>query len=652
MVRPTTKRTLTIEGQMAEENTASSGASAKSEALELFSGPADALPKAKRLLELIADDDFEGALAHNASVAKEMPAAAAVEDWFLNRFEEWDEPALVKAKEDWAKAKAAKAARSAVIRRFLKPPKPQENASGDSGPSIEAALKVSGKADFASRLEEAIKRTAGPETEARAKPAREGRFQLDEEETTPVLSKAAPMDSARAFARDRLRKGGVLATYYYHGDWWQWNGRFYEIAPADRIAGAVYDYLDRALVRTANGEERFKPKPEHADALIKCLKACIAIDDRDGPPRWLNDREGPLAETLLVFQNCLVDVETGEVVELTPHLWVHGGVDFKFDANARCPRWERFLKEVFPGDPESQMTIEEQLGYGMTNDTRFEKGALWIGVKRSGKSTLAWVQERLAGVGVCVSLSFHDWMKTENSREHLIGRKVGVFADVRLKPAKVYGLTGYDPGGLDHQSAQMLLNIIGRDKVSLGRKFKRAWEGRLFLKVIITSNEVPNLQDAGGVLASRFIMLDFAQSFFGREDITLRTQLERELPGIANRCLAAYRRLCERGRFVQPACGQALVQNIEEKVSPFAAFMNQCVVEDTKGSVPAWSLYKTFLQWCGENRRNELTNSVTGANQLIREVNKIERWRWLKSAKPHADKRIYAGIKLREPEGT
>jgi len=36
------------------------------------------------------------------------------------------------------------------------------------------------------------------------------------------------------------------------------------------------------------------------------------------------------------------------------------------------------------------------------------------------------------------------------------------------------------------------------------------------LKVIITSNEVPNLQDAGRVLTSRFIMLDFQQSFFGR----------------------------------------------------------------------------------------------------------------------------------------
>jgi putative DNA primase/helicase len=142
--------------------------------------------------------------------------------------------------------------------------------------------------------------------------------------------------------------------------------------------------------------------------LIKCLRACVGVDDRDGPPRWLDARVEPLAENLLVFQNRLADVGTGKVSELTPALWAHGGVDFAFAPEARCPRWERFLEEVFPGDPESQTMIEEQLGYGMTNDTRFEKGALWIGVKRSGKTTLAWVQERLAGVGACVSLSFHD----------------------------------------------------------------------------------------------------------------------------------------------------------------------------------------------------------------------------------------------------
>jgi putative DNA primase/helicase len=93
------------------------------------------------------------------------------------------------------------------------------------------------------------------------------------------------------------------------------------------------------------------------------------------------------AENLLVFRNWLVCVTTGKTYPLTPRLWIQDAVDFDYDPEARCPRWEKFLEEIFPGDQASQDCIEEQLGYGMTNETRFEKGALWIGVRRSGKST-------------------------------------------------------------------------------------------------------------------------------------------------------------------------------------------------------------------------------------------------------------------------
>jgi hypothetical protein len=172
------------------------------------------------------------------------------------------------------------------------------------------------------------------------------------------LSKATPMDAASQFAKDQLYVQGNLATYYFHGDWWQWNGRFYEMAPHDRISGMVYNYLQSARVRTGEGDERYKPKPENADALLKCLKVCVAIDDRDMPPKWLDDRLAS-ADGLLVFRNCLVNAKTGEVFALTPQLWAQGGVDFDFAANARCPRWEQFLEEIFPGDPERQATIEE-----------------------------------------------------------------------------------------------------------------------------------------------------------------------------------------------------------------------------------------------------------------------------------------------------
>src|SRR5438128_1538013 len=115
-----------------------------------------------------------------------------------------------------------------------------------------------------------------------------------------------------------------------------------------------------------------------------------------------------------VSGNGLVDIESGAFLGLSPRLWIHHGVDYEHDPEAKCPVWDRFLDEVFPDDQASQDCIEEQLGLGMTNDVRFQKGFLWIGLKgREGKSTLAFMQEQLCGSAAYVSLAFPTWLRGE-----------------------------------------------------------------------------------------------------------------------------------------------------------------------------------------------------------------------------------------------
>src|SRR5262249_18819329 len=155
---------------------------------------------------------------------------------------------------------------------------------------------------------------------------------------------------------------------------------------------------------------------------------------------------------------------------------------------AKCPLWENFLKEVFPNDKASQDCIEEQLGYGMTEETKFEKAGMWIGKKRSGKGTIATIQHKLIGNGAYVGLSFSTWLANENSPSCMIGKRVGVFPDVRLKSGKRYG-QGYDAGGLTYPSIEMLLKITGRDHHTLARKYIGPWHGRLGLKLILISND-------------------------------------------------------------------------------------------------------------------------------------------------------------------
>jgi putative DNA primase/helicase len=569
------------------------------------------------------------------------------------------------AKQNWHRVWLRKLAFGGAAKAEVKPkPKPREKPEDEEGlPKDQGSPSSFGKGGFAGKLEDALggnakrilsgikAQRAEPEPELDAPPTapvvEEIIWSQPKLGTAPVLSRIDPMENARAFARDRLRLNDVLATYFYHEDWWQWNARFYERAPEQRIRGEVYTYMDQAVAKGEDGDKKFRPRGKEADELIKFLKGCVTLDDRIAPPTWLDGRTSPPAENLLIFRNCMVDAVNGKPYPLDPRLWTHDGVDFDFNPNARCPKWEWFLEQVFPGDVESQMTIEEQLGLGMTYDYQFERAAGWIGVTRSGKGTFAHIQELLVGPNGHTPLNIHKWRSTENSLEPLIGKKVGIFHDLRAKPAKAFGTVGYDPGGIDYESAQMLLQLIAADTASLPRKFKQAWKGKPTWKIILISNKVPNFQDA--ILAEqRFVWLDFKQSFADHVDPRIKhVWLPAELSGIANRCLAGYRRLLDRGRFIQPKSAEALTSKVKEAVNPFLGFMNECWIKDHESGGPTvGDFFETFLQWCREHQRWDLTHSVT-RNNLITFITKIEEWKHLHSVKPKGKSRRYPGLRCK-----
>jgi putative DNA primase/helicase len=500
-------------------------------------------------------------------------------------------------------------------------PKPAEQkpANDEVGPEIDPASSVFGE----------------PGVEPELKPVV---WTLPQLGSAPELSRKAPLDNAKLFTRHKLEwsadgKASGPGTYYYLGQWWQWNGAFYENAPDQRLVDMVCEYMDKAVINTGEGLARFKPTVRDISSLVTLLQSNVGLDDRAGPPRWLDRRAAPAPEGLLAFRNCLVDVTTGKTYHHEPWLWIHDGVDFEYDAKARCPRWERFLHELFPHDEEAREMIEEQLGYGMTTDNQFEKAALWIGPPRSGRGTLAYIQELLVGANGYTSLNLHTWHKNENSRQGIIGKRVGIFHDIRLRPPKQYGNVSYDPGGVDPQSQQLLLELISGDLTEIGRKYLEAWKGRPFIKFILISNKVPNFNDE--VLITRFNVLEFIESWLGREDATLKLKvLPEELPGIANRCLAAYRRLLARGHFIQPKSGLALLGRVKAAVSPYVAFMETYWEPDPLGDGTPVKLFEaTFRHWC---LQQTVTFDLAGTSKsnLIQEIKKIPEWAWLKSWRP------------------
>ncbi|MHC2466700.1 DNA primase family protein [Bradyrhizobium embrapense] len=462
----------------------------------------------------------------------------------------------------------------------------------------------------------------------------------------PTLNPNAPYDNAGVFIQRHCMVGDDCVLWHWQGSFYRWSGHVYEPVPDELMRGQVYAFLDGARKRSGDELVRFQPKPRNVSDVIDALKSQLALGLECQPPTWLGTRES--AKDWVVFKNGIVNMLTEEVRPLTPNLWVHNALGFDWNEAAECPTWETFLFDVFEGDEESVQFLEEFMGYCMTEETRFQKGAMFIGPKRSGKGTISHVLRRLVGDPNYVGLSFNTWARGEKSTECLIGKRVGVFADVRFKQSEVFG-ANLKMGGLSHTSAELLLNIIGEDTVTIGRMYKAAWHGQLRLKLMIVSNEVPNLNDPTGVLPSRFIKLPFPVSFYGREDVNLRAKLEAELSGIAVRCVRAYGDLCKRGYFIQPATASVLEREVIAASDPFAAMALENFVPDPGGTVVKAKAYTMFESWCfqhGHITLAKLTNERNFGKKLVG-VAGFEGV--VTGPRGHGQPRAWLGMRLRTP---
>jgi putative DNA primase/helicase len=124
---------------------------------------------------------------------------------------------------------------------------------------------------------------------------------------------------------------------------------------------------------------------------------------------------------------------------------------------------------------------------------------------------------------------------------------------------------------------------------------------------MLLSNELPSFKDSSGALASRMLMLEMTQSFLGRENKSLTGKLLGELPGILNWAIRGWKRLQDRGHFIQPESGESLLADLEDLASPIKAFVESACVIDVSASVKTTELYDKFVIWCDQQKRKAET---------------------------------------------
>jgi putative DNA primase/helicase len=155
------------------------------------------------------------------------------------------------------------------------------------------------------------------------------------------------------------------------------------------------------------------------------------------------------------------------------------------------------------------------------------------------------------------------------------------------------------------QVVENLLSISGEDARTIDRKHLPSCTTRLHTRFVMISNEVPKLIDASGALATRFILLKLTEGFLHREDRELTTYLLRELPGILLWAIEGWKRLKDRGYFLQPKSGQDMVSLMEDLSSPVGAFVRDMCVIGPEHTIPIHDLFEAWKGWCVSKGREK-----------------------------------------------
>lgn len=291
---------------------------------------------------------------------------------------------------------------------------------------------------------------------------------------------------------------------------------------------------------------------------------------------------------LLACPNVTIDLRTGEAKAPDPADLITRSTGIHFDPDAECPRFLRFLLEVFEGDQELADFIQRWVGYILTGHTVEHAFLLAYGPKgRGGKSVLANVLRKLLGDYAAVA-DFETFTRSRGDQgpRNDLARLDGVRA--------VFASEGQAGRRLDEATVKQL---TGGDPVVARFLYAETFEYLPQFKLWLTTNRRPRIDGGDEAIWSRVREIPFMADFRGREDRNLEQTLQAELPGILNWAI--------QGTLKWRKHGLGSAKAIEESTADYRAgedilgsfLADRCELD---GETPTATLREAFEAYCEE----------------------------------------------------
>ena len=378
----------------------------------------------------------------------------------------------------------------------------------------------------------------------------------------------------------------TLDIYKYNGGVVYFDGRSYVEIKNEIFENAVFDSMRKNGV--SNG------------TLTKSFSSMIKV-----VMRGLSSREFQLNRRVLCFGNGVLDAETRTLSEFSPKHMVINRINYNYDANAKCPKWIRFLEEVLPSES-VRTAFQSYLGLIFCNRDiyKIEKFMVCLGNGANGKSVVFEVITELIGKDNVTSFEIGDLIGGSDKQKNLAsinGKTLNYCSDL----------------GKKELSGATVKSLVSGEPVQARQIYSESFTASHIPLLIANTNELPVTLDHSDGYYRRFIIIPFDVKIPAeKRNVNLHTELKQELPAILNWVLDGLD-IAKSNKYQIPE-----PEAVKDKVIEYEMNSNSILkfVEDGeyypisvyKSHIPeailASVFYKQYKQYCFDSGYNAFSN--------------------------------------------
>jgi P4 family phage/plasmid primase-like protien len=392
-------------------------------------------------------------------------------------------------------------------------------------------------------------------------------------------------DMAISFMMMAKKTNNTFAKY--RGYRWVWTGTHY--AKLREKEDNLDGFLLTKWMPGANIDTK-KRSPENVEKIIKHLDMASHSIDEIRDIEYQNDN----FKNIISFKNGTLIMKTsGDYIFKNIHDKKDAStnyLDFDFEENATCPKWDKFLKKVLP-DEKDRLTIMEFIGYCFVKTKKYEKFLFMYGKNgANGKSVIIGLIKKLIGEDNYSSLNLQDMVG--HPLIAVVNKMVNLGTEVDAKNLK------------DDQFAKLKSFTGGTDSVSIDPKYDRE---QITLrpheqpKFIFNGNNQPKAYDMDDGVLRRMLFVDFKYSIAEKERITdLVDRFSDELGGILIQSIRAFQGVAKRNAFTQSDTMIEHLKEYKEQSDPIRMFINTCIEKDNECMVSKDLIYHFYVEFSKE----------------------------------------------------